>query len=108
MILGNYCLSMTESRCNWPRGKVLGGSSTINGMIYVRGNKRDYDGWEKMGNPGWGYEEALKYFKKSEDMRIEEHLEDSYHSTGGPLTIEHYRYHTPIAKSFLDAAQELG
>lgn len=108
MISGNFCLGMTEGRCNWPRGKVLGGSSTINGMIYIRGNKKDYDRWEELGNPGWGYEEALKYFRKSEDVRIPELLNDPFHATGGPLTVEHYRYHTPIAYSFLAAARESG
>lgn len=53
----------------WPRGRVMGGSSTINTMWYVRGNKQDYDDWESFGNPGWSYDEVLHYFKKSEDCR---------------------------------------
>lgn len=99
---------MTDGKCNWPRGRVLGGSSTINGMVYIRGNKKDYDEWEQLGNPGWNFRDVLEYFKKSEDMTIQEHLGDTFHGTGGPLTIEHYRYHTPLASSFLDAVQELG
>lgn len=99
---------MKDRRCNWPRGKVLGGSSTINGMVYVRGNRRDYDQWRDFGNPGWGFDDVLYYFKKSEDMTVEEYLDDPYHSTGGFLTIEDYRYHTEVVHSFIEAAAELG
>src|SRR5580704_19062140 len=60
----------------WPRGKVLGGSGSINSMVYVRGNKQDYNHWSYLGNEGWNYEEALKYFKKSENQQ---HGEDANH-----------------------------
>jgi len=73
---------------NWPRGKALGGSSTINGVVYARGNKKDYDSWQEQGNDGWSFEDVLPYFKKSEDNRIEELTNSKYHSTGGYLTIE--------------------
>lgn len=86
----------------------MGGSSTINGMVYIRGNRRDYDRWEELGNPGWGFESILEYFKKSEDMTIKKHIDDPYHGTGGYLTVENYRHHTPLAYSFLDAASQLG
>lgn len=99
---------MKDHRCNWPRGKVMGGSSTINGNIYVRGNRKDYDLWERMGNKGWGYFEVLKYFKKSENMTIKKYQRSPYHATGGYLTIEEYRYHTPLARAFIKAARELG
>ena len=73
-------------RCNWPRGKVLGGSSVLNYMLYVRGNKKDYDIWEQDGNPGWGYDEVLEYFKKSEDNRNPYLAATKYHGSGGYLT----------------------
>ena len=61
------CRSFKNSVCPLPRGKVMGGTSTINGMIYIRGNKEDYNDWTQLGNPGWSYDEVLQYFMKSED-----------------------------------------
>ena len=85
---GRACLGHTNQRCNWPRGKVLGGSSVLNYMLYVRGNRKDYDDWEAQGNPGWGYKDALRYFKKSEDNRNPYLAATPYHSTGGYLTVQ--------------------
>ena len=90
----------------WPRGKVLGGSSTLNGMIYVRGNRRDYDLWNKMGNEGWSYKDILPYFLKSEDNRNLKLQTNDYHSTGGTLTVED-TYVTGILKDVMQACQEL-
>ncbi|XP_076377623.1 glucose dehydrogenase [FAD, quinone] [Megalopta genalis] len=104
----NYCQAMDKQQCNWPRGRVLGGSSVLNAMLYIRGNKRDYDNWEKEGNPGWDYDSVLPYFKKSEDMRIEEYQNSPYHHTGGYLTVEHFRYQTPMTKYLVKATTELG
>ncbi|XP_034828250.1 glucose dehydrogenase [FAD, quinone]-like [Maniola hyperantus] len=104
----DYCLSMLDNRCKWPRGKVLGGSSALNAMLYVRGNKKDYDGWESLGNEGWGYKDILKYFLKAEDMRIPEYQSDPYHSTGGPISIEYFKFEQPITNKILQAGQQLG
>jgi choline dehydrogenase-like flavoprotein len=99
---------MKHQRCNWPRGKVIGGSSVLNYMLYVRGNKKDYDIWESLGNPGWGSEEALYYFKKSEDNRNPYLARTPYHSTGGYLTVQEAPWHTPLAAAFVQAGVEMG
>lgn len=103
-----YCLSMINRKCKWPRGKVLGGSSVLNAMLYIRGNKRDYDGWERMGNTGWAYKDVFKYFLKSEDNRVPGFQNDTYHGTGGPLTVEHFAYQQPITGKILEAAKQMG
>ena len=66
----NACLGMNNKQCPWPRGKSLGGTSTLNYMIHTRGNKLDYNLWAQMGNEGWSYEELLPYFKKSERFKV--------------------------------------
>lgn len=101
-------LAMNNGRCNWPRGKVLGGSSVLNYMLYLRGSKHDYDSWEAMGNPGWGYRDALYYFKKSEDNTNPYLASTPYHSSGGFLTVGEASYHTPLAASFVEAGVEMG
>ncbi|AZI35016.1 choline dehydrogenase [Caenibius tardaugens NBRC 16725] len=87
------------------RGKVLGGTSSTNGMLYCRGAAADYDGWSAMGNAGWSYREVLPYFKRAED-----HSEggDAYHGTGGPLHVKRVQVEHPLARAFLDAAVEAG
>ncbi|XP_049793897.1 glucose dehydrogenase [FAD, quinone]-like [Schistocerca nitens] len=102
------CLGLRDQRCIWPRGKVLGGTSVINYMLYTRGSRRDYDLWEALGNPGWGYGQVLHYFKKSEDQRNPVLAASPYHSTGGPLTVGEAPYHTPLSRAFLEAAAYLG
>ncbi|KAH0950021.1 hypothetical protein HN011_000819 [Eciton burchellii] len=105
---GQACLAMKGGRCNWPRGKVLGGSSTLNYMLYVRGNKHDYDHWESIGNIGWGYEQALYYFKKSEDNRNPYLQRSPYHATGGYLTVQESPWKTPLVVAFVQAGVEIG
>ena len=89
----------------WPRGKVLGGSSAINGLLYVRGQPEDYDRWATLGNNGWSYEEVLPYFKKSEDN---ERGGDEFHGIGGPQKVSDLRLRRPIAEHFIKAATEIG
>ncbi|XP_043498855.1 glucose dehydrogenase [FAD, quinone]-like [Polistes fuscatus] len=103
-----YCLAMEENKCNWPRGKVLGGSSVLNTMIYVRGNRLDYDNWAKMGNIGWSYEGVLPYFLKSEDNRNPYLKKSPYHKTKGYLTVQEFPWRSKIGVAFIEAGQELG
>lgn len=103
-----FCLGMNGDRCFWPRGKVLGGSSVLNAMIYVRGNRLDYDRWEAMGNTGWGYNDVLPYFMKSEDNRNPYLTKTNYHSRDGYLTVQEAPWRTPLAVAFVKAGEELG
>lgn len=103
-----YCQAMNGDRCNWPRGKVLGGSSVLNAMVYVRGNRRDYDLWEQLGNPGWGYDEVLKYFIKSEDNRNPYLAKTPYHGKGGYLTVQEPSWRSPLSVAFVKAGMEMG
>ena len=99
-----------EAACNnrmmfLPRGKMLGGSSSLNAMVYIRGNRADYDGWRDLGNPGWGYDDVLPYFKRSEDN---ERGESEYHGTGGPLSVSESRSNNLMADAFVEAALATG
>ncbi len=88
-----------------PRGRVLGGSSSINGMLYVRGNALDYDGWAQLGNRGWSYDDVLSYFKKSEHR--ETNLSD-YRGTGGPLNVADMREKHELLDAVIETADGLG
>jgi choline dehydrogenase len=90
---------------NYPRGKVLGGCSSINGMIYMRGQARDYDQWRQFGNQGWGWDDVLPYFKRHEDYL---HGADEAHGAGGEWHIDRQRLHWPILDTIRDAAIEAG
>jgi choline dehydrogenase-like flavoprotein len=88
-----------------PRGRVLGGSSSINGSIYIRGHRADYDDWARWGNPGWSYAEVLPYFKKSENN--EQFHDSPYHGVGGPLNVTDCESYNPLTDIMLEAANSL-
>jgi len=92
-------------RMRWPRGKVLGGSSSINGLIYIRGQKQDFDLWRQMGNTGWSYDDVLPYFRKAEDQ---ERGEDPFHGVGGPLAVSDLRSEHELHDAFIAGAREAG
>lgn len=92
-------------RLFWPRGKVLGGSSSINAMIYIRGHRADYDGWAEAGCTGWSYEQVLTYFKRSENNV---RGASAYHGASGPLRVEDPRDPSVVTKAFVEAAVEAG
>ncbi|XP_063884863.1 glucose dehydrogenase [FAD, quinone]-like [Scylla paramamosain] len=95
--------------CHMPVGRVLGGSSTLNWMMYVRGNRRDFDNWEAMGNPGWSYAEVLHYFRKSENYLGTRHQATlEFHGRGGPLTVDDKVWAPPLTQAILQAGRELG
>lgn len=100
------CEGIAGRSIPWPRGKVLGGSSSINGMLYVRGQAQDYDHWRQLGNVGWAFEDVLPYFKRAEDN---ERLGDSdLHGRAGPLGVCDPRITRPICELFIRACEELG
>ena len=88
-----------------PRGKVLGGSSSINGLLYVRGQHEDFDRWRQLGNTGWGFDDVLPFFKKAEDQQ---RGADDWHGRGGPLPVSDSRHPDPLSQAFVDAAVESG
>jgi choline dehydrogenase len=88
-----------------PRGKLMGGSSAVNCMAYIRGNAEDYNDWSKWGNVGWGFKDLLPYFKKSEQNK---NFENEYHGVRGPLSVSYNRFETPLTKAFIEANEEMG
>lgn len=88
-----------------PRGKVLGGSSSINGLVYIRGQHADYDRWRQLGNVGWSYEDMLPYFKRAENQQ---RGESEYHGVGGPLYVSNARQSDPLSDAFIEAATQVG
>ncbi len=92
-------------RLFWPRGRLLGGSSSINAMIYCRGQREDYDGWAQMGNDGWGFQSILPYFLKAEDQQ---RGKSDFHATGGPLSVQDLNFSSSLSQTFIQAGNQLG
>ena len=96
---------VNNRRIDWPRGKVLGGSSALNGLLYIRGDRHDYDNWKDLGNEGWGYKDVLPYFKKFE---CQENGSNEYHGVDGELKVSNLRLKRKIADLFIKASEEIG
>jgi choline dehydrogenase len=97
--------NMNGRRIYWPRGKTLGGSSSINGLIYIRGQREDYDHWAALGNPGWGYEDVLPYFIKSEGNQ---RGADAFHGADGPLKVSDIGARHELIEAFIEGAEQIG
>lgn len=104
-----YCTGLVGNECRFPGGKVMGGSSTINAMLAMRGNRADYDSWAALGNEGWSYDEVLPYFKKLETNTATTGpgYDRSYRGSTGPITLS-YTYNSKVAKAFIKAGEERG
>ncbi|XP_060533416.1 glucose dehydrogenase [FAD, quinone]-like [Cylas formicarius] len=101
---GKSCLGLDGGQCNWPRGKVVGGSSVLNYMIYTRGNRRDYDHWAALGNRGWSFDEVLPYFIKVENFSVPVPHDQEYHGYEGYLDISYSPYRTKIADAIVNSS----
>ncbi|KAK5638312.1 hypothetical protein RI129_012607 [Pyrocoelia pectoralis] len=99
------CLGLKDKKCFCPRGKTLGGSSSINGMLYLRGNRKDYDAWANDGNVGWDYDSVMQHFRRIEDLQG---VEDERYGKGGDLKLTSYANPQPIRKGLIEAYNELG
>ena len=104
-LLGEPEPGLGNRRLYLPRGRMLGGCSSINAMIYIRGNRADYDGWANYGVEGWGYDNVLPYFRRGEDN---ERGEDAFHGVGGPLRVSDSRSMHPLVDTMLEAARQAG
>jgi len=105
------CHGNKNKLCKWSKGKALGGSSTLNAMLYIYGSEKDYNEWSQMGNKGWSYDEVLPYFKKSQNCGHghSDEWRSKYCGHGGPLSIRYYNYSQPeIQEIVLQAAREMG
>ncbi|XP_067122970.1 glucose dehydrogenase [FAD, quinone]-like [Centruroides vittatus] len=102
------CFGLNGQQSRWPRGKVLGGSSVLNTMVFSRGNHKDYDNWARNGAYGWSWKEVFPYFLKSEDNTDINYLKNGYHATGGYQTISSPRFSSPLQAAFLEAGKLFG
>lgn len=117
-----YAKLFTDARHNWlynsepepelggrqiiqPRGKVIGGSSSINGLLYIRGQQQDFDHWRQLGNTGWSFTDVLPYFRKAEDQQ---RGADDLHGVGGPLSVSDVSEPHPLCEAFIDACEQAG
>ena len=101
-------LGMKDKTFNLAMGKVLGGGSMLNFMMYTRGHSGDYDEWESLGNPGWGFRDVLPFFKKSEGFRPASEVPSEFHGTEGPLSVEKVGHTSPSGEMTIEAYRELG
>lgn len=99
---------MEGQKCGLPRGKALGGSSSINYMIYNRGNPRDFDGWAALGNEGWSYKDVLPYFLKSERANLSGKENSPYHNRHGSLSVEDVPWRSRIVRAFVKGSKQMG
>ncbi|XP_037935904.1 glucose dehydrogenase [FAD, quinone]-like [Teleopsis dalmanni] len=102
------CFGMRDKKCSLPRGKVLGGTSSLNYMIYNRGNRYDFDRWAAAGNIGWSYNEVLPYFLKSERAKLAGLENSPYHNRTGPMSVEDVSFRTKFVQAYVKGAQEAG
>ncbi|XP_067121220.1 glucose dehydrogenase [FAD, quinone]-like [Centruroides vittatus] len=104
----NSCFGLKENRSSIPRGKGLGGSSVINFMIFVRGNKKDFDQWAENGAEGWSWDEVLPYFTKWENNKNPSIASNGYHGVNGEMSVSWTNYYTPLAEAYVKGAKEVG
>ncbi|XP_011309456.1 glucose dehydrogenase [FAD, quinone] isoform X2 [Fopius arisanus] len=104
----SYACLANNGSCYWPRGRNLGGTTVHHGMAYHRGNPRDYENWVDMGNEGWGWDDVLPFFIKSENNTETDRVGTKLHGVGGPMTVQRFPYQPEFAQSIYKAAQQTG
>ncbi|XP_059610329.1 glucose dehydrogenase [FAD, quinone] [Phlebotomus argentipes] len=102
------CVGLKGGTCNWPKGRVLGGTSVLNYLVFNRGHRRDFDGWAEAGNVGWSYSDLLPYFKKLENVQVPQFQDPAYRGMDGPVTIDQSPFETKMLRAFLEAGPKFG
>ncbi|XP_067637873.1 glucose dehydrogenase [FAD, quinone] [Eurosta solidaginis] len=106
---GKSCMAMEDGKCHWPRGKMLGGTNNMNAMIYARGTRFDFDDWRNRGNPTWGYDDVLQYFRKVEDLRsTSEDFQAGDFGKGGPMGLNRYVSDNEFRTTIREGMAEMG